>query len=184
VALALGVVAFSFVTLLALIPSSLKTFRSAIDTTVTSQIAQRLISEIQQSDFDFLVDNRRNLAEAQNQQFSRLPIRYFDDQGNELHGANASHAIYHAVIRVSQPGDRNPSGSSSKWFTSLPSTHARFNPRDMSIVSLEIVSNASKLTLPFDSGTLLLDPKAARQKHLGYLCYSTIVARNGREPQN
>jgi uncharacterized protein (TIGR02598 family) len=184
VAMAIAVVSFAFVALLALIPSSLQTFRHAIDTTLTSQIAQRLISEVQQTDFDFLVDNTRNHSEAQTQQFSRLPVRYYDDQGNELKSGNDPHCIYEAVIRVSQPGSRNPAGDNSKWFTSLPSTGARFNPRDMTIVTLEIVANPGNAALPFDHSTLLLDPSSASGKHLNYLRYSTIVARNGWEPSN
>ena len=85
--MAIGIVSFAFLTTLGLIPTGLKTFRSAIDTSVGGQIFQRVINEAQQTDFDTLVG-------------SVPAVRYFDDQGNELDSGLASKAIYHVNTRI------------------------------------------------------------------------------------
>ncbi len=87
VTMAIGIVSFAFLTTLGLIPTGLKTFRSAIDTSVGGQIFQRVINEAQQTDFDTLVG-------------SVPAVRYFDDQGNELDSGLASKAIYHVNTRI------------------------------------------------------------------------------------
>ncbi len=96
VALAIGIVAFAFVALLALLPAGLTTFRRALDISICTQIAQRIVSEAQQADFDVLTDRVNLPVSAPNRDYSfrmRRPgetpaappwIRYFDEQGNEI----------------------------------------------------------------------------------------------------
>jgi prepilin-type N-terminal cleavage/methylation domain-containing protein len=90
VAVAIAVIAFAVVVLVALIPTSLEAFRKAIDSTVTAQIAQRIISEAQETDFEFLVNNERNAAEETALEFSRLPIRYFDAAEGQARSGGSS----------------------------------------------------------------------------------------------
>jgi uncharacterized protein (TIGR02598 family) len=71
ITLALGIVSFAFIGLLGLLPAGLQTFRSAVDTSVRSQIIQRICSDAMQTDFDTLISNPP-------------ADRYFDDQGNEI----------------------------------------------------------------------------------------------------
>ncbi|XHR31170.1 MAG: Verru_Chthon cassette protein B [Chthoniobacteraceae bacterium] len=71
ITLALGIVSFAFIGLLGLLPAGLQTFRSAVDTSVRSQIIQRICSDAMQADFDTLISNPP-------------ADRYFDDQGNEI----------------------------------------------------------------------------------------------------
>src|SRR4051812_41937151 len=54
VTLALGVIAFAFVALLALLPAGNNAFRRAIDLATCGQIAQRVISDAQNANFDTL----------------------------------------------------------------------------------------------------------------------------------
>lgn len=68
--MALGIVAFAFTTLLGLLPVGLGLFRDALDISVTSRITQRLVSDMQQTDFNSVL----------NAGGSHL---YFDDQGNQ-----------------------------------------------------------------------------------------------------
>src|SRR5687767_4065395 len=56
VVLAIGVVSFAFVAILGLVPAGMSQFRQAIDTAVCAQIAQRVIGDAQQTDFDLLID--------------------------------------------------------------------------------------------------------------------------------
>jgi hypothetical protein len=96
VALALGVLAIALVAVFALMPSGLSNFRTAMDTSVTAQIAQRVMQDAQQAEFDQLID-RKNLPDDPQrrgycpERFSfRAPTvkspkwRYFDEQGIEL----------------------------------------------------------------------------------------------------
>lgn len=93
VALAIGIVAFAFVALMSLLPAGLTTFRRALDISICTQIAQRIVSECHQVDFDILTDKANLPASAPERDFSfrmRRPgttevwVRYFDEQGNEI----------------------------------------------------------------------------------------------------
>lgn len=77
VAMSLGIVAFAFTALLGMLPLGLNMFRDAVETSVTSRIFERVSGDVQQSDFDTLTAGG-------------LPLRYFDDQGNELPGQAGS----------------------------------------------------------------------------------------------
>lgn len=86
--LAIGIVSFAFVSLFALLPVGLTTFRQTMDTTIGSQIVHRIINEAQQTDYTTLV---------------ATPTfdRYFDDQGNEV--SSLDNSIYTAEISVTAP---------------------------------------------------------------------------------
>ncbi len=56
VTIAIGIVAFAFVALVGVLPVGLQTFRRAVDASVSAQITQRIINDIQQTDFDILLD--------------------------------------------------------------------------------------------------------------------------------
>ena len=86
IALSLGIVSFAFVGIFSLLPAGMTSFRQAIDTTMMSQIVQRVANEEQQTDFATLTggQTQRN--------------RYFDDQGNEVPEAGAS--VYSVEITV------------------------------------------------------------------------------------
>jgi uncharacterized protein (TIGR02598 family) len=122
VAMAIAVVAFAFITLYALIPSGLKTFRQSIDNTVGSRIAQRLINEAQQTDFPSLVAN------------TVYPLRQFDDQGNEV-TTEPDKAIYTAQMTVV------PS-------TPLPDAGAPGTP-SLATVVIHLANNPSHYPDPF-----------------------------------
>ena len=96
VALAVAVFAVALVGIFALLPSGMSNFRSAVDISISAHIAQRVLQDAQQAEFDTLID-RRNLPEDPLQQsycperFSfRGPKvnepawRYFDEQGTEI----------------------------------------------------------------------------------------------------
>jgi type II secretory pathway pseudopilin PulG len=100
--LAIGVVAFSFVAILGLLPAGLTTFRKAMDASVGAEIGQRVLNDLQQSDFNTLLSQTSNpdlpatlrtvLSEQSNGAaparmiagIGYLPHRFFDDQGNEV----------------------------------------------------------------------------------------------------
>src|SRR5437868_6771867 len=88
VTLALGIVAFAFMALLALLPAGNVAFRRAIDLSVCGQIAQRVISDCQNADFDVLTQAKTSREFIPGHTLT-LDMRYFDDQGREIRPANA-----------------------------------------------------------------------------------------------
>ncbi|MEA3211554.1 MAG: hypothetical protein QOE70_4611 [Chthoniobacter sp.] len=87
ITLAIGIVAFAFVALFGLLPVGLNVFRGALDTSVRSQIVQRLVADAQQADFDVLKSKGDS-------------FRYFDDEGTEI---EAGKSIYTASLTAKSP---------------------------------------------------------------------------------
>jgi uncharacterized protein (TIGR02598 family) len=89
VALSLGIISFAFVGVLGLLPVGLDVSRKAIDATIGAQIAQKLITEVQQTDFSLLTDSNTKfstdflLTAPLAAQAANAPS-YFDDQGNKI----------------------------------------------------------------------------------------------------
>ena len=100
VAIAVGILAVALVALLGLMPGGMTNFRKAMDTSVTAQIAQRIMHDLEQGEFNQVIDlanlppdpKGKSYCEA-NYSF-RWPrvnpaqdeprLRYFDDQGAEI----------------------------------------------------------------------------------------------------
>ena len=128
VTFALGIMSFALVGLLGLLPVGVSTFHSATDSSTGTQIAQRLINEAQQTDFDQLV------ASAP----TPLTFRYFDDQGNEVTPANRSQAIYCTNLVV-LPSTTMPGATSNQ---------------NLATISLQIANNPGRTQMPADPNAL------------------------------
>jgi uncharacterized protein (TIGR02598 family) len=76
VALALGIVAFAFVSLFGLLPAGLTTFRNAIDTGNEARIVQSFVSKVIATDFENL---KTKVDYA-----STNEIVYFDEEGTQV----------------------------------------------------------------------------------------------------
>jgi len=155
VTLAIGIVAFAFIPLFGLIPTGLSTFRQAMDTSVGSQIAQRLINEAQLTDFLTLTGTN-----ASPTPFVQSPlIRYFDSQGNEL--PDSTGAIYSVQTRI-VPVTQTP-------YTGIaPTANA-----NLATVTVQIASNPGHQTIIQDTAT-----KLWTKSPLPIVTYSSIVSRN------
>jgi uncharacterized protein (TIGR02598 family) len=191
VVLAVGIVAFAFISLFSLIPLGMGVFREAMDTSVSAQIVQRIASDAQETEFDTLIDPARNGGTSAGDWFV-LPLRYFDDQGSEVKvtgtsptGAQRLKILYHVRVRGSKPGGGNPSGHTNSYFTSLPSTAKRFNPRDMTILTAQIVTNPAGIDLAtagvIDESLQLIDAAKARTKGLRLQTAAVAITRNGKD---
>lgn len=88
VTIAIGIVSFAFIPIFGLIPTGLAKFHVAMKTSVTAQIAQRVIGNAQQTDFETL---------------KKTPTssRYFDEEGAEV--LSSQKWLYHAVTAVNAP---------------------------------------------------------------------------------
>ena len=183
-ALALGIVAFAFVGLMGMLPAGLSTFRKAVDTTVSAQIVQHIVSDAEQSDFDTLAAQ----AASTSTDFYVLKTRYFDDQGSEVVPAGGTtptpadllRILYHVRVRGSQPGPPNVSpGGDSSNFTSLPQVAGgRFHPRDTTFLTIQIANNPGNQTLS-TATTQLWDEAKAAQHGVTITTQSAVVTRNG-----
>ena len=182
VAIAIGIAAFAFVTLLSLLSAGLGQFRSAIDAQTGARILQRIVSDAEQADFDQLLST----ATRSTTDFYVLPIEYFDDEGNLIptvggtppSGANAVKVVYQAHIRGSQPGPAAIDGVAH--FTSLPAAagNVRFSPRQSSILTIQIVHDPALSNLP-ETGALLWDDGAAANHGFRLKTFSAVITRNG-----
>jgi len=85
VTLALGIISFAFTVMLGMIPVGLKTARKAMEASTGSQIVQRIVAQVKQTDFQNLVQMNYT----------------FDDQANEATGNNAP-KIYDARVTISK----------------------------------------------------------------------------------
>jgi uncharacterized protein (TIGR02598 family) len=146
VTLALGIVAFSVITLVGLIPMGLTTFHKAVATSVSSQIVQQVVTDVQQTDFNQLL--------ASNTQ----PLRYFDDQGNELSSATAPGVVYNVNVVVNTPVGLTGGNSSN-----------------LACLNIEIVSNPGHAALQKDAAQSIVQDTT----HGIYVSrYSAFVAKN------
>jgi uncharacterized protein (TIGR02598 family) len=183
-ALALGIVAFAFVGLMGMLPAGLATFRKAMDTTVSAQIVQRIVSDAEQSDFDNLSAD----AASSNPNFYIMKTRYFDDQGSEVitaggatpNSADLLKILYHVRVRGSIPGLPDSTLNGTGNFTSLPDTNpgARFHPRDSTFLTIQIANNPSNKTLTVDTQQLW-NAVDAKKAGVSITTQSAVVTRNG-----
>lgn len=174
VSLATAISSFALLVIFGLVVPGLNVFRGAIDTTVTAQIAQRIITDAEQTDFDLL------LAEGENTgaQFFNLPVRYFDEQGTELlpTAANAeADSLYQVLVRGSLPGPRDV-GSAGSGFTSLPGKagEARFEPRDSVFLTVQVARKGGMA--PLDKGEHSL---WKTQQTVPISTFRSVLTRNG-----
>ena len=107
ITVALGIIAFAFVSIFGLLPTGLTTFRRAMDISISSQISQRLINDAQQTDFTTLKSTE---------------VRYFDSDGAEVDGGTKN-IVYHAVVWIKKMDSSDAAGSGSE---TLP--HGGVNP--------------------------------------------------------
>lgn len=149
VTMAIGIVAFAFIALFGMLPTGLTTFRQAIDTSVGSQIAQRVINEAQQTDFTTLTASGTNTGSSFDQS-----TRYFDDQGNEVTATNAAtQAIYQVNTRIT-PATVVPAGAS---FSS------------MATVTVQIAHSPGNQTITSGTANLWTDPRFSISTYFGFV---------------
>lgn len=154
VTMAIGIVAFVFTSILGLVQTGVTTFRNAMDVSLSSQIAQRVINEAQQTDFDQLVAAP---DEAGFKQFQR----YFDEQGNEVEKGQNSPAIYHVNMRV-------------RIATELPTTtDSPIVNTNLALVSVQVANNPDHLDILTNPSTRMW-----KDKRLSIGTWSVNVSRN------
>jgi len=156
VTIAIGIVAFAFVALVGVLPVGLQTFRRAVDASIGAQITQRVLNDIQQTDFDVLVGGHTSPF-----LFPSAP-RYFDDQGSEV--TAPSLAVYHVKTWV-KPATDLPNGSSSSASTA--------SNGKLATVTIQIINNPGNRTITTDSTTGMWNDRS-----IGMVTTEAFVAKN------
>ena len=147
--LAIGVIAFGFVSIFSLLPVGMGIFRQAMDYSVGSHIAQLLINEAHQTDFDLLTA-KSEVAK---------PVRYFDDQGNERKEATDPGVVYHVNTLVA-PTTTYPGAAASN--------------ASVATVTIQVANNPGNLPFVLPPGTRLW----AVTNRQPLVNYSVLVARS------
>ncbi len=108
VVLAISIVAFGFIAIFGLLPIGMGLFKTALQTSVHTQIVQRIITDAEQTDFDTLVSQG-------------IPTRYFDDEGNEFEATDprVSQSLYTAFVTVKPLPTPLPKAASSSNLLTL-----------------------------------------------------------------
>ena len=204
VALAIAVIAFAFVALLALLPAGLTTFRRALDISICTQIAQRIVSDAQGADYDVVMDRDNLPAYSKGNDFSfRAPkilepgVRFFDEQGNEVVGlpkegkavtgwADLSadeqlRVVYHVNVRI-VPRVTVPTGSAA-GADGFPLSRAAKELGNLALMTVQIAHNPSGVSLKLSDAAA--DDAIAPMRNLwlsrdgvDLFTYSAYIARN------
>jgi len=170
VVLAIGVFTFGFVAVLGLLPTGLQLYRESVQMSVSSQIAQRVINDAQQTDFTVLTDED-NLPDSLDTFTFQAPkvavgaFRYFDEQGNEVVPANGSlssselaRVVYWVNTRIKPRTDR---GQSTTRIASLAT------------VTVQVANNPGNKDLPLGQDNLIAKPAGVSVK-----TYAVLVSKN------
>ena len=176
VTLAIGIVAFAFVAVFGLIPTGMTAFRRAMDVSIGSQIAERVINDAQQTDYPDLIKNSSGAAIA------ILPAgntgvkaeRYFDEQGDELSAGQAANAVYTVNTRI-MPATSLPATSSA-----APSPSPTPN-QNIATVTVQVAHNPGSQALSLSASNLWTGAYNSSPAITGAVpitTYSAMVARS------
>ncbi len=155
VAIAVSILAVALVALLGLLPGGMSNFRKAMDISVTAQIAQRIIHDMEQAEFSEVVDLTHLPTDPDSYcppHYSfRAPtvqspaFRYFDEQGEEVIPKAATPSddekkaiLYYANIRIIPRAE-------------LPTINETGG--QVAQVTVEIARNPGHKTLPIVTGS-------------------------------
>lgn len=193
ISIALAIIGVVFTVLIGLLPAGMSNYSVAMNTQTSVEIYQRLAAELQETDFDVLFRDKKETVKTANGDFHRLALRYFDVQGQEVRVANpdvptnaeTERIVYTARIRFSQPGVADPNQHKSNYFTSLPDiSGARFNPRDSTFVSIQVVLSRGHEVKSLVGNDFLIAADKAAKAGLPLRTYSLLLTRNGFLPPN
>lgn len=102
IVMALGILSVAVIPLFGLLPVGMNIFKDAIDTTVQSQIMERLTTLAEQTEFSKIgyPDNPQGIAvKATSSQDTVTPVYYYyDDQGSEIPATQKASSIYTAAV--------------------------------------------------------------------------------------
>jgi uncharacterized protein (TIGR02598 family) len=189
VAIAVGILAVVLVALLGLMPVGMTNFRKAMDTSVTAQIAQRILLDMQQADFNQTID-AADASTGQSSSFTfTAPLigsrqfRFFDAQGveivtqdgtaNSMTLAQKNLMVYQVVVRVMPTASMPADPATIHGSVALVTVQVARNPnnRNLSVLS----GSDSDPTVPNRN---LFDPNPQVNPGLQVFTYSALIGKN------
>jgi uncharacterized protein (TIGR02598 family) len=147
IVLAMGVVSFAFLGVVGLLPAGMDVFRKSMDASVGSQLVQQVLTEAQQTDFELLSRGAKPQPGDDTPAppyFEYIPVRYYDEEGNELTAAKAANSVYQVHVVV-QNLPKFPDGSGKNTI----------EMNDLATVIVQVAVNPSNRPLAKDDTTLL-----------------------------
>ena len=164
---ALGIVSFAFVALLGLMANGIGQFREAMDTTVTAQIASRMINDAQQAEFSELVNPDSSSGSS-----DEVGIRYFDEHGNEIvpsqEGELSADEQLRVVYRV---------GTRVRPQAELPRQSLSETPH-LAQVTVQVAHSPGAAELELETQDGATQNLFKVRPGVAVFTYSTLVARN------
>ncbi|MEO6788841.1 MAG: Verru_Chthon cassette protein B [Chthoniobacteraceae bacterium] len=190
VAIAVGILAVALVALLGLLPGGMTNFRKAMDTSITAQIAQRILLDMQQADFAQVIDAPAGTDSIPVGYTFTAPtrasqqFRYFDEQGGELIPPNNGTTltatqklalVYQVNIRVMPTASLPADGNAVK--------------EDVAQVTVQVARNPGNKTIPVSRGgpsdtntyyRNLYDPTSdvVKKRGVQIFTYSALIGKN------
>jgi uncharacterized protein (TIGR02598 family) len=191
VAIAVGILAVALVALLGLLPGGMNTFRRAMDTSITAQIAQRILLDIQQADFDQVIDAPATGIDNVSPYYTftaptrgSRQFRYFDEQGvelippgngNALSAAQKISVVYQVNIRIMPTASLPAKADTIKGAVALVTVQVARNPSGRTI---DVFRNAdSDQNISYRN---LYDPTTdiVKNKTVQIFTYSALIGKN------
>jgi len=187
VAIAVGILAVALVALLGLMPAGMTNFRKAMDTSTTAQIAQRILLDMQQADFDQLIDTAHATGQESPYYTFTAPtrgstqFRYFDEQGGELitsDGITLSPAqktalVYQVNVRIMPTASEPVNANAIIGAVALVTVQVARNPSNRTLT----VSRGSGSDPTVSNRNLFsTDPKV--NPGLQVFTYSALIGKN------
>jgi uncharacterized protein (TIGR02598 family) len=155
IALAIGVLSFGMLATVGILPVGMTTFHQAIDSSIGSQVVQRVVNDARQTDFQTLITDPG--TQEVYPSTGVKPFRYFDFQGNEITSSGAY--VYEVNTRIAPQ-------------TTLPNSGG---VASLATVTVQIANNPGHQTLQPDGQTNLWSNPA-----FNISTYSAMVARNSK----
>ena len=187
VAIAVGILAVALVALLGLMPAGMTNFRKAMDTSTTAQIAQRILLDMQQADFDQVVDAANDDGQQSASYTFTAPLRnskqfrFFDEQGVELitsdgitlKTAQKTALVYQVLVRIMPTASEPVDANAVKGAVALVTVQVARNPANRTLKVYD--KQTSDTTISYRN---LFDPDPKVNPGLQVFTYSALIGKN------
>ncbi len=196
VSIAVGILAVALVALLGLMPAGMTNFRKAMDTSTTAQIAQRILLDLQQADFDRVIDAPLTGPDSISAYYTftaptrnSRQFRFFDEQGVELtspSGTNTSLSnaqktalVYQVNVRIMPtapaPVSKDVLEGSFKGSVALVTVQVARNPNNRTLSVYKTVTDPNNANFAKQN---LFDPDAKENRGIQVFTYSALIGKN------
>lgn len=192
VSIAVGILAVAMVALLGLMPAGMTNFRKAMDVSTTAQIAQRILLDMEQADFDRIIDAPLTGPDdispfftftSPKRNANPLQFRFFDEQGVELISPNGTSSglstsqktalVYQVLVRIMPTAAEPVDANVIKGSVALVTVQVARNPNNRTLKVFQ-----QQPSEPSVSHRNLFDPSPTANPGLQIFTYSALIGKN------